>query len=73
MNLVKIYGWFKVNKLSLNLKKLTLSYLLEKKNIDNMSAIKIDNIIIERVANTKFLRVVITESLTCSDHIKTVQ
>ena len=47
------------------LKKLTLSYLLEKeKNIDNMSVIKIDNTIIEQVANTKFLRVVINESST---------
>ena len=44
----------------------------KKKNIDNMSAINIDNTIIERVANTKFLGVVINESLTWSDHIKTV-
>ena len=53
------------------LKKLTLSYYWGKTNIDNMSAIKNYNTIIERVANTKFLEV-INEYLKWSDHRKTV-
>ena len=73
MELIKISRWLIINKISLNVKK--TNFILstgKKKNIDNMSAIKIDNTIIEWVANTQLLGIAINESLTWSDHIKKV-
>ena len=72
--LKKISLWFKLNKLSLNIKKTNFILFGQKNKIINISNlnIKIDDVIIEQVENTKFLGVVINSTLTWQDHIKTV-
>jgi len=72
--LEKINIWFKLNKLSLNVKK-TKYILFSSKGKSNHSslAIKIENSLIEEVHNTKFLGVIINQTLTWNDHIRVVQ
>ena len=57
----KIAVWFKINKLSLNIKK--TNYILfhgGNKNVDNLSLeTLIDNVKVNKVDHTKFLGVVI--------------
>lgn len=71
-----ISTWFKLNKLSLNVKK-TNYIIFTGKNVKrndfaNTSKIKIDNTEIEQVTRTKFLGVIINSHLTWDDHIKTL-
>ena len=64
----------KLNKLSLKIKKRILCYSAVKlQNYLIIFFIKIDNKIIEQVVSTTFLGVVINQSPTWSDHIKTVK
>jgi hypothetical protein len=72
--LEKINTWFKLNKLSLNVKK-TNYILFTSKCKSNLSAleIKIDNTLIGEVRSTKFLGVIINQTLTWNDHIRAVQ
>ena len=63
IEITKISKWFKINKLSLNIKK---------QLHDNKRKRKGDNLLIEQAAETKFLGVIITENLTWDDHNKTV-
>ena len=61
-----ISNWFKLNKLSLNIKK-TNYIMFEIKNkltSQNNPLINIDEITIERVNNAKFLRVIINSTLS---------
>jgi hypothetical protein len=72
--LMRISKWFKLNKLSLNIKK--TNFILFRNNnkkiaISNLS-IKIDDVIIEQVIKTKFLGVIINENLSWQDHIKVI-
>ena len=72
--LYNISQWFKLNKLSLNIKK--TNYVLFSNKFSkfvSLSNIKIDNVKIERVFQTKFLGVVINEKLTWDNHILTVR
>jgi hypothetical protein len=74
IELANISQWFKLNKLSLNIKK--TNYILfqggnREKNIGNLNIV-IDNVKIERVEKTKFLGVIINSRLNWNDHIKTV-
>jgi hypothetical protein len=73
--LSKISKWFKLNKLSLNIKK-TNYIVFQSGNIQPLKDpelnVFIDNIKIERVDKTKFLGVIINSRLTWNDHIKTV-
>ena len=62
--------WFKLNKLSLNIKNELLCGSKAKKLSSNF-CITINNNIIEQVVSTTFLGVVINQSLTWFDHIKT--
>ena len=68
-----ISKWFKINQLSLNIKK-TNFMLFCHKRIRKVKPVKIyiDNILVEQVAETKFLDVIITENLTWDNHINTV-
>jgi hypothetical protein len=72
--LVLISKWFKLNKLSLNIKK--TNYILfcsSNKKIDNKGLdIFIDNTKIEQVTKSKFLGVIITDNLKWNEHIKTI-
>ena len=72
--LSKIAVWFKINKLSLNIKK--RNYILfhdGNKKVDNLGLeIWIDNVNVNQVDQIKFLGVVINSRLNWNDHIKTV-
>ena len=65
--------WLKINKLSLNVKKLHfIIFHNRQKKIDIVSKINIDNNQTDQVRSTKFLGVLINENLTWSDHISAV-
>lgn len=68
--LSKISHWFKLNKLSLNIKK--TNYILfrtKNKIIKEIPDIKINGHTLDQVKKTKFLGVIINETLTWKDHI----
>lgn len=70
--LIKIATWLKVNKLSLNIKK--TNYMLFKNrhntrlSYPETSSINIDNTPISKVSYTKFLGIVLDDSLTWIQH-----
>ena len=68
--------WFKVNKLSLNIKKtkyiLFHSNRLKKYIPDTLPSLQIDNINIKRTEITKFLGIIIDEKLNWKAHINLV-
>ena len=64
-----ISQWFKLNKLSLNVKKCNFMLFTNKKmGYDIM--LKIDNPCKEKVVRTKFLGVIINEKLSWENHIR---
>jgi len=69
--LFDISMWFKLNKLSVNIKKCNF-ILFSTKQLNVDIKICIDNIHLERVKQTKFLGVIINERLTWDDHISLV-
>lgn len=66
--LIELNIWFKVNKLSLNVKK-TNFIVFSKSCINNQCSINIAGEEIEQVTSTKFLGVIIDEKLTWKNHI----
>ena len=78
--LVKINQWFKINRLSLNIKK-TKFKLFHKKSLTKWGStlplaipnLQIGNKNIERVSSIKFLGVMLDEHLSWKDHIKIVE
>ena len=64
----KLYTWFNVNKLSLNVTK-TNYMIFSNKNVATDSNILINGADIERVGCTKFLGVLIDSKLTWKEHI----
>lgn len=71
--LIKVSDWIRSNKLTLNTNKtyvLISSPLMARPVI---TAIKIDNIILKEVNETKFLGVIIDEKVTWKIHIETLQ
>ena len=68
-NLVK---WVKSNGLALNLKKTKYMIFSQTKNIDLPSPLIIEKTAIERKSGTRFLGVIIDESLNWTKHINTV-
>ena len=66
--LCKLSRWFKLNKLSLNVKKLISLSLDQKKIIANVPKIQTDSNSLDMVESSKFLGIVIN-SLDWSDHI----
>ena len=70
----KISFWFKLNKLSLNIKK-TNSILFKASNNSHFIKIeiKIDNIVIEQVSNTKFLGIIINQTLSWKNHTQLIR
>lgn len=61
--------WFDVNKLSLNMKKTKFMVFGNQKEIDGDIELKICDVEIERVYETKYLGVVIDHKLTWKQHI----
>ena len=70
--LAKLFVWFSVNKLSLNLGK-TNYMLFRNRPPENGLELRINNVIIPRVACTKFLGILIDESLNWKPHIQSVK
>jgi len=66
----KIFYWFKLNKLSLNIKK--TNFILFILHVEDI-VINIDNIKIEQAVNTKFLGVIINQALSWNEHIQTIK
>ena len=65
VELEKISSWFKVNKLSLNLNKTNYILFQKKSKItDNPINVKIDNVPIGKVKQTKFLGLIINDKLS---------
>lgn len=70
----KISLWFKLNKLSLNVNKTNFIFFKASNSSQfNNIDIKIDNISIEQVSNTKFLGIIINQSLSWKDHIQLIR
>lgn len=70
----KFSAWFKLNRLSLNIKKTNFILFHSKsKDISHHPNIIIDDTPVACVSETKFLGVIISESLTWSNHIKTIK
>ena len=67
-----MYTWFSVNKLSLNIAK-TNYIVFGKHKQEHRVALKINDIAIERVDATKFIGVVIDQSLNWNNHINLVR
>ena len=74
--LAKIDEWFKVNKLSLNLKKTNYIFFHQKQKKEDiplkLPKISINENNIDRVKSTKFLGVLIDENLSWNEHIQLV-
>ena len=68
----KLYTWFNVNKLSLNIAKTNYMIFSNKKPISNVS-VRINNVEIDRVNCTKFLGVLIDNRLTWKEQISKVK
>lgn len=72
--LAKFSYWFKDNKLSLNIKKTNfMIFRARNRHIQANLEIKIDGIKIEEVTKTKFLGVILNNTLTWHDHINMVK
>jgi hypothetical protein len=72
--LCKLSRWFKLNKLSLNINKTHFMIFRHRtKNLHDFPDILIDNRKIDMVKSSKFLGVIINDSLTWTDHINLVK
>ena len=71
--LAKIYTWFKLNKLSLNIKKTNFILFGTQNTSNNKISIKLDNIQIDQVTRTKFLGVILSQTLSWKDHIHLIK
>ncbi len=70
--LILVNNWLKLNKLPLNIKKSKyMIFHAIKKNVQSIT-LKIDDIIIERVAEFNFLGLTIDEHLTWKCHINKI-
>ena len=72
MELDTLFVWFSVNRLSLNLGK-TNYMLFRSRPPDNELALKINNVVLPRVAATKFLGIIIDDKLSWKLHIQSVK
>ena len=68
----KLLVWFSVNRLSLNLGK-TNYMLFRSRPPDNELALKINNVVLPRVAATKFLGIIIDDKLSWKPHIQSIK
>ena len=68
----KLFVWFSVNRLSLHLGK-TNYMLFRSRPPDNELALKINNVVLPRVAATKFLGIIIDDKLSWKPHIQSVK
>jgi len=74
LELEKITDWFKANKLFLNIKKTHfILFRTKNKKIVSIVSIKINKIAINQETLTKFLCIIINQSLSWNDHISIVK
>jgi hypothetical protein len=73
--LAKIANWFRLNKLSLNLKRTHFIRFYPAKHAKKSCSFKIsvDGIDIEEVIKTKFLGVMVNQTLSWNDHIALIK
>ena len=64
-----ISDWFRVNKLTLNPNKTACMFFNHSTKTENKIEIKIDNIVIPQVDNTKFLGIKIDQKLNWKNHV----
>ena len=69
--LAKLYVWFSVNRLSLHLGK-TNYMLFRSRPPDNELALTINNVVLPRVAASKFLGIIIDDKLNWKPHIQSI-
>ena len=69
----KLIIWLYVNKLSINTEKTNYILFSLRKKINTSCNVYINQKVIDRVTNTKFLGVIIDEKLTWSHHIKYIK
>ena len=67
-DLRKLVDWFRCNKLTLNIEK-TVCILFQKAGKSEKVALEIDNHIINNIAETKFLGMLLDEHMTWTSHI----
>ena len=72
IELGRLNVWFKANKLSLNVSKTQFMVFGRYKHAENLK-IEIDDNELEQVTVTKFLGILIDESLSWKEHINTVK
>ena len=70
--LADISYWFKLNKLSLNTKKSNF-IMFSTRKVASELILKIDNVRIDRVYQTKFLGVILNDKLTWENHISLIR
>ena len=71
--LSKLSLWFRVNRLSLNVKKTNfILFRTMNKHMTQNVKIHIDGVDMSRVTTTKFVGVIINETLTWNDHMKLI-
>ena len=68
----KLFVWYSVNRLSLNLGK-TNYMLFRSRPPDNELALTINSVVLPRVAATKFLGIIIGDKLSWKPHIQSVK
>jgi hypothetical protein len=68
----KIYDWLKCNKLSLNINK-SHYMIITNKTYSSHVDLKINDNVIEKVSNTKFLGIIIDNKLSWKEHISFVK
>ena len=72
--IIKVVDWLKLNKLSLNLKKTHFMLFHKKRDKVNLSEeLRIDSVKIDRVEKTKFLGVIIDDTLSFQHHINYIK
>ena len=67
--LAKLFAWFSVDRLSLNLGK-TNYMLFRSRPPDNELTLTTNNVVLPRVAATKFLGIIIDDKLSWKPHIQ---
>ena len=67
--LARLFVWFSVNKLSLNLQK-TNYILFRNRPPDNDLDISINNVMVPKVQSTKFLGIIMDEQINWKPHIQ---
>ena len=71
---IKVVDWLKLNKLSLNLKKTHFVIFHKKRDRVSLSEeLYINDVKIHRVKNTKFLGVIVDETLSFQSHISLIK